>query len=99
MDFFFLYIFFFAFQPSFSHVCRLPMFELKSGMTSSWVKGGGGGGTIIAMETHLPLFLYDLIQHAFKNMKAILKTSIHAQQTNIFLEGKLPHQWTSLQTT
>lgn len=35
-------------------------------MTSSWVKG------IIAMETHLPRFLYDLIQHAFKNMKVIL---------------------------
>lgn len=44
-------------------------------MTSSWVKG------IIAMETHLPLFLYDLIQHAFKNMKAILlQTCIPARR-------------------
>lgn len=56
-------------------------------MTSSWVKG------IIAMETHLPLFLYDLIQHAFKNMKAILlQTCIPACQTDISVEGKLPHQ-------
>lgn len=56
-------------------------------MTSSWVKG------IIAMETHLPLFLYDLMQHAFKNMKAILlQTCIPAPQTDTSVEGKLPHQ-------
>lgn len=55
-------------------------------MTSSWVKG------IIAMETHLPLFLYDLIQHAFKNMKAkLLLTCISARQTDISVQGG----WTS----
>lgn len=40
-------------------------------MTSSWVK------VTIAMVTHLPLFLYDLIQHAFKNMKAIIIADMH----------------------
>lgn len=64
-------------------------------MTSSWLKG------IIAMETHLPLFLYDLIQHAFKNMKAILlQTCIPARQTDIRICGReaatpVQEGWTS----